>query len=862
MKRRLRAFWALVGLALMVGCGEELVESDGQSADPVVLDAAVAYVQRPLRFDEEGAVIQTDIRRQLQFAPGDALWLKQRASASAPATNLLTRFFPADQAFEVGGLAVSYDGKRLLFALRGPFDEAANANDQPKWNLWEYDTEFDELRRLIEADVIADQAHDLDPEYLPDGRILFASSRQRSFGARLLDEGRPQYPGRVESRTEDALVLHRMDSDGTNIEQISFNQSHDIDPIVRSNGRLAFVRWDHMANRNLLSLYHTRPDGTDTEVLYGIYSHSSGTDGSRVQFVSPAELPDGRLLAVLRPITGGFEGGDLVAIRADTHADISVLSALDPTETSPGQVSLTPANISTDRSAPSAGGRYRSAYPLWDETDRLLVSWSPCRVLVAGAAVACTAERLADPDVVEAPPLYGLWIYDPNATTQTPVVVAEEGSAIVEAVVMQARPVPAALPDEVIGVGLDTDWANAGVGVLSIRSVYDIDGVDQATPNIEALRDPAQTLAADRPARFLRIIRSVPTPSGDVRRISGSAFGVQQRHKMREIVGYAPIEPDGSVRVQVPANVPLSLSVVDIDGRRIGRRHRSWVAVKPGEEVACAGCHQANSEIPHGRLSGAPASVNPGAPADGQPFPNTEPALWANFGESMAETRTRHSCVTDGCSALEPRMDLVFEDHWTDATVRAKDAPLAYLYSDLSTPSPSNCDFTGASSGAPPSHDDLSWNHLCRIAIHYEAHIHPLWSLQRSVSGVDVTCTGCHAPTDAAGAAQVPAAQLDLTDGTSDLDGDHFKAYRELLSEDIAQSVVGGVLQNPNLAEDQVTVPPSVDQGGAMTSPFFVPFAPGASHAGYLTEVELRLLAEWIDLGAQYYNDPFAAPEN
>ena len=34
----------------------------------------------------------------------------------------------------------------------------------------------------------------------------------------------------------------------------------------------------------------------------------------------------------------------------------------------------------------------------------------------------------------------------------------------------------------------------------------------------------------------------------------------------------------------------------------------------------------------------------------------------------------------------------------------------------------------------------------------------------------------------------------------------------------------------------------------------------GGSHAGYLSLAELRLIAEWLDIGAQYYNDPFAAP--
>jgi hypothetical protein len=39
-------------------------------------------------------------------------------------------------------------------------------------------------------------------------------------------------------------------------------------------------------------------------------------------------------------------------------------------------------------------------------------------------------------------------------------------------------------------------------------------------------------------------------------------------------------------------------------------------------------------------------------------------------------------------------------------------------------------------------------------------------------------------------------------------------------------------------------------------------FDAGGNHAGYLSSHELRLIAEWLDIGAQYYNNPFDAPGN
>ena len=117
---------------------------------------------------------------------------------------------------------------------------------------------------------------------------------------------------------------------------------------------------------------------------------------------------------------------------------------------------------------------------------------------------------------------------------------------------------------------------NGGLGLLVIRSVYDFDGVDlvaaetaNAVPNIAALADPKATTADQRPARFVRIEKAVEIPDKTVRKINASAFGPAGMG-MREILAYAPVEPDGSVTIQLPANVPFTIDILDKNARRIG----------------------------------------------------------------------------------------------------------------------------------------------------------------------------------------------------------------------------------------------------------------------------------------------------
>ena len=155
-------------------------------------------------------------------------------------------------------------------------------------------------------------------------------------------------------------------------------------------------------------------------------------------------------------------------------------------------------------------------------------------------------------------------------------------------------------------------------------------------------------------------------------------------------------------------------------------------------------------------------------------------------------------------------------------------------------------------------------------------HIHPLWETPRlAADGVtDITCTLCHNTVDAMAVQQVPAGQLNLTGGPSNEEADHFMSYRELLFDDNEQELVMGALQDRMVQTgvDPVTGAPilapvgvasTMSVAGALASgPFFGRFDAGGTHAGYLTDAELKMIAEWLDVGGQYFNNPFDAPVN
>ncbi|MGH8193114.1 MAG: hypothetical protein ACREQ8_01755 [Woeseiaceae bacterium] len=857
------------------GSGDGVSIGTGQDPDPVVIDFPIAYVKAPLPVDDQGELQEADVRELITFNVGTDLYFRDRAAPSALDVNITERVTTG--LGDVRDVEIAYDGSTLLFAMRGPVNEnlALDDEDQPTWNIWEYVFATDALRRVIPSDLTAEIGHDIAPHYLPDGRIIFSSTRQLRSSAVLLDEGKPQFSALDEDRNEMAFVLHVMDLDGSNIEQVSFNQSHDFDPAVLANGQVAFSRWDHTGSNDAVNLYRMNPDGSRLELLYGQNSHATGTNGEIVQFLKPRQLEDGRVMALVRPFTDTNGGGDIVVIDTPTYLENTQPNMDNTGLTGPAQQPGTINDVSTLAGVPSPGGRYSSVYPIQDGTGRLLVSWSQCRVVEDDLFVPCTDERLADPLVEPAPPIYGIWIYDPRDETQLPVVPPAEGFMFTEAVAADPRPTPPVVLDSENAFTADPDLVAESAGVLSIRSVYDFDG--GAVADIAALADPAQTTADQRPARFLRVMKAVSIPDEDIVDLDNTAFGPNAEQGMKEIVAYAPIEPDGSVMVKVPANVALAVSVLDGNGRRITGRHQNWLQLRPGQLLECNGCHVAQSGISHGR-GDAFASAWAGAQTTGVPFPNTDPALFVGeVGETMAEVRSRISCGATNCSSLEPSVNIVYDDVWTDeaAAGRPRDPAFNWSYADLTTEPPTSLACMQA------------WNANCRIVINYEAHVHPLWAAPRPVfddmgnpvldgNGMPITndCVNCHSPVDDQMAARVPAGQLDLSDGISPDEADHFNSYRELLFADNEQELNMGALQDvlvqvgtdPDTGDPifaTVTVNPSMSAAGANASGrFFDRFEAGQSHDGYLSDSEKRLIAEWLDVGAQYYNNPFDVPVN
>jgi hypothetical protein len=100
------------------------------------------------------------------------------------------------------------------------------------------------------------------------------------------------------------------------------------------------------------------------------------------------------------------------------------------------------------------------------------------------------------------------------------------------------------------------------------------------------------------PITRIAVIAARPTRVGEMNDFSANEF------EKRALIGFAPVYSDGSFRIKVPANTPISFATLDSDDRGFVVK-RTHLAVRPGEEFnRCFGCHE-------DRKAGGPVATNP-----------------------------------------------------------------------------------------------------------------------------------------------------------------------------------------------------------------------------------------------------------
>jgi hypothetical protein len=435
---------------------------------------------------------------------------------------------------------IDFDGKKVLFSFRKSVDDA--------YHIGEMTLDFDRPAITLEAETPTDGIEgfrqltflggisDIDPIYLPDGRILFSSTRQ------------PKY---CMCNRHIMGNLFVMNEDGSNIEQIGKSTLFEGHPSLLADGRIIYDRWEYV-DRNFgdaQGVWVTNPDGTKHEIFWGNNTASPGgvidaraLPGSDSTFIcvfgSCHDRPWGAIALVDRRL--GTDGRDAVLMTwPDVPRHLIVSEA--------GEDPMKPLNLYDTFCGLKQ--KFEDPFPITD--DFFLASGSTEDGVMA------------------------IWGLD---TDQNIILLHQDPESCFD-----PMPIAATSRPPVIGNRVDLTQET---GTFVVSNVYEGNGMENVEPgSVKYLR------VVESPEKRFWTSEYWETTGTQAPAMTWDDFN------NKRILGDVPVNKDGSVSFEVPAEKFLYFQLLDEDKLMI-QSMRSGIMVRPGETNACVGCHEDRLDAP------------------------------------------------------------------------------------------------------------------------------------------------------------------------------------------------------------------------------------------------------------------------
>ncbi len=414
--------------------------------------------------------------------------------------------------------------------------------------------------------------------YLPDGRIILLSTA--SYQALPCENG-----SRLMAQT------YLLDPATGKVRQLTFEQDSDYTPSINNDGRVLYTRWEysdlmHYYSRILMTM---NPDGTSQLAEYGSGSYYP------TALLQARSIPSGKMVAIVGGHHDVAEQGRLVIFNpalgrkypfkhnppskewgpAGSFLRINA-EVLPPEET--GCVAEIPGwgkRVVGDVCDRQTGNQYELGKPMFAHPWPLNENYFLVSAKTKDA---------------------GRWsVYLVDTFDNMTLLAEDTGAGLFEPVLLKTRPRPPVIPDR-IKPGVKT-------ASVHIADIYTGPGLKGVPPGkVKALR------------LFAYHFNYVGTGGHE-------SLGVEAGWDIKRILGTVPVESDGSVCFEIPANTAISIQPLDADGASL-QLMRSWIVGMPGERVSCVGCHEDNrSSVPTARTKADKKDMCKITPWYGEPRP-------------------------------------------------------------------------------------------------------------------------------------------------------------------------------------------------------------------------------------------------
>ncbi|MFC1760737.1 sialate O-acetylesterase [Planctomycetota bacterium] len=495
----------------------EALKHDALLANPLLQDYSLLYVTRKqYRTDHHNTATifqKGEINEGSYDPPGKIKVLN-------PKTGQVMTLVDAGRTGITRDPEISMDGTQVVFSMRKSKDD--------DYHLYEINTDGTGIKQLTSLRGVSD----IDPVYLPDGKIIFSSTREPKF---------------CMCNRHIMANLYRMDADGANIHQIGKSTLFEGHSSVMEDGRILYDRWEYV-DRNFgdaQGLWVVNPDGTLHAIYYGNNTPSPGG------VVDARQIPGSPRVISIFSSCHDRPWGALAIVNRNKGVD-----GVEPVETIWPASARQRIGVGDWDSFKQVRPRYEDPYPLADlKTNAGAGTYFLCARTIRGEN-----ERT------------GIYLID---TFGNEVLVHEEqdGLGCFDPMTIMARQSPRARSDR-------RDFEN-GNGSFYVQNVYEgthMKGIKQGE------------------VKYLRVVESPEKRSwsnGGSWSAQGVQYPAMNWHSFenKRILGTVPVEEDGSAYFEVPSDRFVYFQLLD-KNRMMVQSMRSGTVIQSGEVQGCVGCHE------------------------------------------------------------------------------------------------------------------------------------------------------------------------------------------------------------------------------------------------------------------------------
>ena len=414
---------------------------------------------------------------------------------------------------------LSFDAKKIVFCLM--------PSGEKSFHLYEVNTDGIGFKQLTYGDY-----DDLDPIYLPNRKLLFTTSRANTY-VRC-------------GPTHHSPVLARCDADGKNIYVISRNGEPDYLPVLLTDGRVMYTRWEYTdkEQKRAQALWTMNPDGTGVAAFWG--NQSVWPD----MLVEPRPIPGSRRIMFIGVGHHRWFQGSIGIVDQSRGMNYpNGLSKVTPEIAWPEVGDGPQERAETQTYRPGPYKAYKTPYPISEED--FLVS-------------------ILDPRTKN----FSLYLMDVYGNRE---LIYTGKHNVWHAMPLKPRSKPPIIPDRVAWPKIGPEQKPLKDGVLFSANVF----------------EGASLLPKDK-VKYLRVLQidsKTYTTWRKTYQHSGPSISVTQADGVKRILGTTPVERDGSVCFKVPPGKALHFQLLDKEYRCV-QTMRSFTGVMPGETRGCFGCHE------------------------------------------------------------------------------------------------------------------------------------------------------------------------------------------------------------------------------------------------------------------------------